>query len=344
MPDFRNFNQDTYLEQTRIQRLKLKRTRKGRIFLTAFCSLIIVGAIFYAAFVYADNLWVLVANRYFNNRINALGATEPALGKAHRLNVMLIGVDRRKQETARSDTLMVAMLNLKEKSIQVISIPRDSRVKIEGLAHRTKINHAHATGGIELTRKTVEQMLGIPVHQYVETNFQGFENIIDIIGGVTLDVEKRMYYPAEGIDLQRGPQRLNGYDALGYVRYRSDGKGDLPRIERQHKFLAAFAAETLQPKTILKLPNIAGELHSNINTDMSVKDLLVLGSEFKNIGSQKIHFYNVPGAPLYINGASYFVVDEEKLRLLIDEILNGENPSTVTTGNEEGIVQEGNIQ
>ncbi len=337
MPDFEKFNQETYSEHTRIQRLKLKRTRKGRFLATAFLLVVILGALTYSAFVYADSLWVYVADRYFNNRINALGSESPGGGQEHWLNILLIGTDQRKNEPSRSDTLMVAMLDIKDKTVRVISIPRDTRVKVEGLEHRTKINHAHSNGGIELTRKTVEQLLGVPIHNYIETNFAGFENIIDTLGGVTLDVEKRMYYPAEDIDLHKGLQHLNGYDALAYVRFRSDGKGDISRIERQHKFLGVLADEILQPKTILKLPRIAGELYSNVDTDMSVRDFLVLGSEFKNTGSEKIKFINIPGDPEYVNGASYYIVDEEELKLLMDRILSEESLQEVPAESGEGV-------
>lgn len=320
MPDFSRFDQAAYDEQTRLHRLKLRRTRKGRLFLTSFCILVIIGALVYA-FVYADSLWIYIADRYFNNRINAASAERGGGWDTHRLNIMIIGVDQRNNEPSRSDTLMVAMLNLTEKSVQVISIPRDTRVKIEGVDYLTRINHAQAKGGAELTRKTVEQLLGIPIHNYVETNFKGFENIIDSLGGVEVDVEKRMYYPAEGIDLHKGPQRLDGHDALAYVRYRSDGKGDLPRIERQHRFLGLLAGEVLQPKTILKLPKAAGELRNNVTTDMSLSDFLVLISEFKNISPDNIKFSDIPGSPQYINGASYYIVNEEKLNLFMDKIL-----------------------
>lgn len=340
MPDFRRFNQDTYGEVTRIQRLKLRRTRKGRLVWTTMGLLIIIASLAYAGFVYADGVWVYLANNYFNDRINAMASGDLPNGQLHRLNIMLVGVDQREDEPSRSDTLMLAMLNLRDKAIDIISIPRDTRVKIEGLAHRTKINHAHTNGGPELTQKTVEQLLGVPVHNYIETNFQGFENIIDTLGGVDLDVEKKMYYPAEDIDLKKGPQHLDGHDALAYVRYRSDGKGDIPRIERQHKFLEALAGQVLQPATLLKLPQITGELRNNINTDMSVQDLLVLVGEFKNINAQKIRFFNIPGKPDYIGGASYFVVDEDRLRIFMDDLLNDRDPQQDLPGDNAGVPQE----
>lgn len=340
MPDFREFDQEYYSKYTRVQRLTLKRTRKSRLFLTFLGILIIAGALAYAAFVYSGELWATVAQNYFSDRLKAAGSELPGAEELPWLNIMLIGVDQRKNEPARADTLMVAMLNLRDKTVWVISIPRDTRVEIEGLAHRTRINHAHSNGGAELTRKTVERLLGIPVHNYVEINFEGFKNIIDAIGGVNIDVEKRMYYPAEDIDLHKGFQRLNGHDALGYVRFRSDGKGDLPRIERQHRFLSALAGELLQPKTVIKLPEIAGELYGNLNTDMSLKDLIILAGEFKGAAAENIGFANIPGAPRYINGASYYIIDEEKLQLFMENILHGRSPENERETGEKQVLPE----
>lgn len=340
MSDFRNFNQDYLSYDTRVSRLKIKKARKGRIFMMAVSLLAVLGAILYGALVYADDAWVYLANKYFGSRINAVSGSEiPRDGESPWLNVMLAGVDQRNNEPSRSDTLMVAMLNLKEKTVQIISIPRDTRVKIEGVKYKTRINHSHSLGGVELTRKTVEQLLGIPIHNYVETNFDGFKNIIDDLGGVSVDVEKRMYYPSEGINLKKGLQHLGGKDALSYVRFRSDGGGDLPRIQRQHKFLRALTEQVLQPKTLLKLPKIAGELHDNINTDMSVKDLIVLAGEFKNVKPENVRFADIPGMPKYVNGASYYVIDEEQLKTFIDAILEGKDPKEVPMKDEELVKQ-----
>lgn len=327
MSDFRYYDQEHFNSDTRVHRLRIKKARRGRFFVSLLLILAVISGVAYAVFNYGGPLWGFIANKYFSERINSVSGTElpSAEGKSW-LNVMLVGVDQRNNEPSRSDTLMVAMLNLKAKTVQVISLPRDTRVNIEGVEHKTKINHAHSIGGTDLTRKTVEEVLGIPIHNYVETNFDGFKNIIDDLGGVTLDVEKRMYYPAEGINLRKGIQHLDGEKALSYVRYRSDGKGDLPRIERQHKFLKNLTEQVLQPETLLKLPKIAGELHSNIDTDMSVQDMIVLASVFKDVKPENVRFTDIPGSPKYVNGASYYVINEEKLQVFMEAVLSGKDP------------------
>ncbi|MFZ5943897.1 MAG: LCP family protein, partial [Bacillota bacterium] len=196
--------------------------------------------------------------------------------------VLIIGTDERDNEPSRSDTLILASLFPNEKQVKMLSIPRDTRVKIPGRKNLEKISHAHAYGGAELAQKTVEDFLDKTVDFYIEVNFQGFKNIIDTLGGVTLNVEKRMLYPEEDIDLQPGLQKLNGYDALAYVRFRSDGKGDIGRVERQQKFLSAMADHVKSFATIPKIPSLIKEINTHVKTDMSTKDILYFATKFMN--------------------------------------------------------------
>lgn len=317
--DFSSFDQDQYDEMSRIEKLQIKQKQKSRFFTKLLALLVVFAVSAYAGFMYADDLWSAVAQKWFAARIKNNPKVAHAAAENPWLNVMVLGVDRRKNEPARSDTLMIAMINLKTRQIHVIAIPRDTRVKIEGLKHKTKINHAYPNGGVELTKTTVEELLGIPVHNYVETNFGGFKNIIDVLGGVEIDVEKKMYKPSEDINLRKGLQRLDGYRALAYVRYRDD-VGDLGRMERQQKFLQALADETMRLETLVKAPKIMGEIKDNIETDLSMQDIIILGSNLKKADSSNIIFHNLPGAPDYRYGASYFFVDKEKLTTLMDEI------------------------
>jgi len=318
--DFSSFDQDSYDEMSRVQKLQIRKSRKSRFFTKLLAILLVFTALAYAV-MYADNFWSFVAQKWFAERITqnpkiaryAMDNTNPWL------NIMVLGVDQRKNEPSRSDTLMVAMVNLKTKRIHVISVPRDTRVKIAGLEHKTKINHAYPNGGVELTRTTVEELLGIPVHNYVETNFKGFKNIIDVLGGVEIDVDKRMKKLSEDINLRKGPQKLDGYNALAYVRFRDDA-GDLGRMERQRKFLKALADQTMRLETLVKAPGIIGEIKDNVNTDLSMQDILILGSTLKKVDSTNLVFHQLPGEADYRYGASYYFVNEEKLTALMEEI------------------------
>lgn len=250
------------------------------------------------------------------------------------LNVLLLGVDQRKDEPSRADTIIVASVNIREKKVHLLSIPRDTRVEIVGKDTKRKINYAHTVGGSELTIKTVEKFLGIPIHYYIETNFEGFEGTIDILGGISINVEQRMYYPDEDIDLQAGLQKLNGHDALSYVRWRSDGKGDIGRIERQQKFFRALADQSLTFSTIWKIPDLLDELNKQVETDMSVQKMIVLANKLKDIDNVTLETTVVPGVPDDINyGASYWIPDEKALSEILAQIYGQDAKKTPEKNN-----------
>ena len=174
------------------------------------------------------------------------GVTLDSLTRADRLalktNIVVMGVDERDEDAGRSDTLFVVMLDPKSNNISLLSIPRDTMVRIPERGW-DKANHAFAFGGHKLTQQTVEEFLGIQINNYVVVDFKGFKGLVDAIGGIDINVEKDMYYedPYDNlvIDLQRGRQHLDGAKAIQYVRYR-DEEGDIGRIKRQQHFMAAI--------------------------------------------------------------------------------------------------------
>lgn len=243
------------------------------------------------------------------------------------LNILLLGADQRENEPARSDTIILASLDLDEKQIHLLSIPRDTRVDIPGKGIKAKINHAHAVGGPKLAVETVEKFLDVPVHYYVETNFRGFEGIIDILGGITLNVEERMYLPLEDIDLKAGLQKLDGHGALSYVRWRGDGTGDIGRIQRQQKFFKALAGQAMQFSTIWKLPDLLGEINKQVKTDLSVQKMITLANKFKDIKNIELKTHMVPGASQIINGGDYWIADTKALTRIVDEVYDRTEPA-----------------
>ncbi|MGI6605502.1 MAG: LCP family protein [Peptococcia bacterium] len=237
------------------------------------------------------------------------------------LNVLVMGVDQRENEPARSDTLVLACLDLDKKKVNLLSLPRDTRVDIPGKGVKRKINYAHAVGGAELAIKTVENFLKLPVHYYVETNFDGFSNAIDILGGITLNVEEEMYFPEEGIDLDPGLQKLDGHDALSYVRWRGDGRGDIGRIERQQKFIQALSDQAMRLSTVWKLPQLIGELNKQVKTDMDLQKMIMLANKFRDFQELEVNTYMVPGVPDDVNyGGSYWIADEKELHKILEKI------------------------
>lgn len=236
-------------------------------------------------------------------------------------NIMVLGVDRRSGDTGRSDTLFVTMLDTSRNQAALLSVPRDTLVSIPGHGW-DKVNHAYAYGGHDLSRKTLENFLGIQINNYVLVDFQGFIKLVDAIGGVDIDVEKPMQYadPYDGenglvINLQPGRQHMDGTTAIQYVRYR-DEEGDIGRVDRQQKFMKAVFAKLRSTSLLTRAPEIARTLYQSIETDLSVTDLASLLVTFaKNVsGTSQLETAMVQGSPTYLDDISYWIPNMMALR------------------------------
>ena len=232
-------------------------------------------------------------------------------------NIVVMGCDIRKDDVGRSDTLFVVMLDKSKKNAALLSIPRDTRVKIKGHGW-DKINAAFAYGGQKLTRETVQDFLGIKLNNYVVVDFQGFKGLVDAVGGVDINVEKRMYYydPYDGfeIDLRPGMQHMDGKTAMQYVRYR-DEEGDIGRIRRQQKFLMALYRHIASKNIIAKIPGVSKQIMSMVKTDLSLKEMVELGNVMRGmVEKEGLKMSMVPGEPEYIDGISYWIPDIPKMR------------------------------
>lgn len=237
------------------------------------------------------------------------------------MNILLLGLDPRDQGM-RSDTIMIMTLNRRSGEISIFSIPRDMRVNIPGHG-QDKINHAYAYGGIALTRETVEDFLDIEIDYYMTTDFDGFENIIDILGGIDLDVEKKMYYKGIDvlIDLKPGPQHLDGAQALQYVRWRSDSEADFGRVRRQQQFLKALLQEMIAFKNIIKFPRLLPEIAENIKTDLELNQAILLVNKLKGVDFEQINTFTLPGRGGEINGISYVIPQEDEICDLVEKYM-----------------------
>jgi LCP family protein required for cell wall assembly len=232
-------------------------------------------------------------------------------------NIVVMGCDVRKGDAGRSDTLFVVMLDKSKKDAALLSVPRDTRVKIKGHGW-DKINAAFAYGGQKLTRETVQDFLGIKIDNYVVVDFQGFKGLVDAVGGVDINVEKRMYYydPYDGfeIDLRPGMQHMDGKTAMQYVRYR-DEEGDIGRIRRQQKFLMALYRHIASKNIIAKIPGVSKQIMSMVKTDLSLKEMVELGNVMRDmVEKDGLKMSMVPGEPEYIDGISYWIPDIPKMR------------------------------
>lgn len=236
--------------------------------------------------------------------------------------ILILGIDRREGDTGRSDTMMVLTIDKEARKATLLSLPRDTRVEIQGFGY-DKLNAAYAYGGKSLVKETVEQLLDVPIRRTLLIDVHAFQRIIDALGGVELEVEKRMYYEDpwddDGglvIDIRPGLQRLDGETAIGYVRYR-DEEGDIGRIMRQQRFIKALLNAVATPATIAKLPAIFTELSSVIETDISTAEALELFPLIQDIRENGLSAEMAPGRPYWHGGVSYWVPDILALREMV---------------------------
>jgi LCP family protein required for cell wall assembly len=201
-----------------------------------------------------------------------------------RVNILLMGGDNRglkKNDAARSDSMLVASVDPVTKQVHLFSILRDTYVPIEGHGEG-RINTALALGGPNLAMKTIGGMLGLNIQYYVYTDFEGFKSLINAIGGIDYDVEKNMNYVdnADGnrydIHLKKGMQHLDGEHALMYVRFRHDAMSDFTRTERQRNFLTAVADKLKSGWNLLRMKQILDSVQPYIETNLQVSDMLKL--------------------------------------------------------------------
>jgi len=238
-------------------------------------------------------------------------------------NILVMGLDSGEQ-IHRSDTIMVVHVNPSKNQINVVSIPRDTIVSIPGHG-LDKVNHAFAFGGPELSRTTVEQFLGIKLPYYVSIDMKGLGHLIDEIGGITIDVEKRMFYADYSqnllVDLQPGLQKLSGSSALSYLRYRSDG-GDLTRILRHQKFISALATQILKKENILRSPQLLLKLVSFMDTNLSTRDIIGLAVNMRKIYEfGEIKMSQIQGYDSMIDGVYYMQPDAQQVQKIVAQYL-----------------------
>lgn len=246
------------------------------------------------------------------------------------LTLLLLGVDEDKV-MARSDTMMLLLLDLQRRRMAVVSIPRDTKVELPGYGTQ-KINAAHAFGGVPLARQAVESLLGCRVDYYVKTNVAGFVELVDLLGGVRLQVEKRMRYVdrSQGlfIRLDPGEQWLDGQKAMQYVRFRHDLEGDLGRIRRQQKFLRALVRQALQPENWSRLPRLLEHLPKAVETDLNLLQMKALLGFLREVNLEETPALQLPGTP-QVQGLCYWVVEPTQAALFFQRVLESlqEEPS-----------------
>ncbi len=197
-----------------------------------------------------------------------------------------------------SDSMLLLRFNPQTEQLVVLSLPRDTRTYVRG--RLTKLNEANRDGGPALTAESVSDLLGgVAIDRYVRINVQGVEKLIDALGGVTVNVPEDMKYQDDSqhlyINLKAGEQALNGNQALQFLRFRYDAQGDIGRIQRQQMFMRALTEQTLNPATITRLPKILSVVQSNVDTNLSVEELLALVGYGAQINRSNVQMLMLPG-------------------------------------------------
>lgn len=225
--------------------------------------------------------------------------------------VLVMGVDERNNDVGRSDTMMLFRLNRTPARVDVISLPRDTRVSLPDDPH-AKLNAAYSTGGAEAVLSTVSQLLQIPKPYYVKVNLQAFEMIIDRLDGVEIDVDRNYQYsdPVQDlyIDIKAGKQIMNGKTALHFVRMRYDGvtNDDIGRIKRQQQFIQALKTELAAPSNWGRIPGIITGLRSQVVTNIPVDDQVTLAKAFFD-ARDTLRTMTLPGQPAEDNSGDWLM-------------------------------------
>lgn len=228
----------------------------------------------------------------------------------------------------QSDAILLVRIDPVAQKVVALSIPRDSRVEIPGYGVQ-KINAANYIGGAVLSAQTVSNLTGqIQIDRYIRLNVQGFGQLIDALGGVEVYVPKRMKYQDDSqrlyINLNQGKQILDGRKAVMYMRYRHDELGDIGRVQRQQAFIREVINQKLKLETISRIPDILAVVRENLDTNMSLQELLAVAMVMSKIDRQNTKMLMLPGRfstsaefPL-----SYWIVDEQRLARLMQEHFN----------------------
>lgn len=311
--------------QPHTRRVRKRKLRK-RVFFILVPLLVFLATFSYATYLYIKADSVFSKSYVDDGRKKSDLRDKEVDPDFDNVSILIMGIDQSKKrknaKDARTDSMMVATLNKDDKSVKLLSIPRDSYVYIPEVGYETKINHAHKFGGPNAAMETVENLLHIPIDYYVTVNFEAFLEVVDAIDGVEVDVpfdmkEQDSKDKADAIHLKKGKQTLNGEEALAFARTRHYDN-DIERGKRQQEVLKAVLHKSASLQSVLKFDNIIEAVGKNMQTNMTfseMKSFIKYGTSGKNLSidtnslaGEDWWTYNSAGNKVY-----YFKLDELKL-------------------------------
>lgn len=250
-------------------------------------------------------------------RSSELREGEPDLSEGDPISLLLLGIDAEEGTTGRSDTMIVMTINPELESIKMVSIPRDSRVEIEGRG-QDKINHAYAFGGAELAMDTVENFMDVPIDYYATVNMESFIDTVDMVGGVT--VNNGLSFEYGGFTFPEGEIELSGEEALAFVRMRyEDPQGDAGRNERQRQVIDAVINEGAQISNITKIDDFLDILGENAKTSFTFEEMRQVQSNYR-AARHNLEETQMRGEDTTIDGIYYMEIPDETVQEISTEL------------------------
>jgi len=227
---------------------------------------------------------------------------------------LLLGVDQRPGDRGRSDTIMVATVNPNSGKALLFNIPRDTRTRLVKRGYDDKINHAYAYDGIAGAMATVENFLDMPIDYYVQVNMEGFETIVDQLGGV--DVDSAFAFDIDGFYFPKGAQHLNGEYALKYARMRfEDPRGDFGRNERQRQVVRNLYHRVTQWDNVAAFAGLLDTIGDHVRTNLTFDQMQKMFVKYRTKVAT-IESTEIKGQGTRIGGIYYYLVnDTERTRI-----------------------------
>lgn len=244
---------------------------------------------------------------------------------SHEILMLLVGVDVNGEENnsdfTRTDTIMLCKVNAEDGKVDLLSIPRDSRILIRD--EFTKANHAHAYGGIELTLQSLRNFLGLDIDYYAEVNYEGLVKIVDAMGGLDYEVPDGITIDHGDVHLRPGKTTMNGMDVLWYLRTRKIYEnGDLGRVATQQEFLKNIVNELVKKSKTMNMASFIESYFKYVKTNIPLSILIDMASNISNFSSEKFTTYTVPGLADDIDGISYYIPDYKKTWEIVDKVFS----------------------
>lgn len=284
-------------------------------------AIIVLGTTAYAYSIY-HNAKKTVDDK-MHEQVGAIdiGITKKKLQSKEPLNILLLGVDAKEGESGRSDAMMVLTVDPKSDQMQLISIPRDTRVPIAGRDGEDKINHANAFGGHDMAVATVEDFLDIELDFYVSINMDGFEELVDQLDGITVMSERA--WSDEKFSFSEGQIEMDGRETMGYVRMRKqDPEGDFGRTKRQRQVIQGIVDKGATVGSVTKINGLIDILGDNMATNMDFDDMKNLLADYRDT-RKNFTDYQMEGEGTNIGGVYYIIISDEevaKVKGMIEDI------------------------